>query len=149
MCPGKLVNPPGAWYKNLIQEAKLQKLHEQAEESPGWIDDIVIGLKLFWFESLWFKATLLLLAWCGIGVAFAMLSTQVCLLVLPVQPPARSHTAAVVLVVLQMHLRILPAPGLWNAAHEILDRALLCCDLNFDGGLRRAKTLSVRRRRGW
>ena len=46
-CPGKLVNPPGAWYKNLIQKAKLQKLHEQAEESPGWVDDIVIKLKLF------------------------------------------------------------------------------------------------------
>lgn len=76
-CPGKLVNPPGAWYKNLIQKAKLQKLHEQAEESPGWVDDIVIKLKLFWFTALWFKATLLLMFWCGIGVAFSMLSTQV------------------------------------------------------------------------
>ena len=74
---GKLVNPPGAWYKNLIMEAKLQKLHAAAEESPGWIDDVFIGMKLFWFEALWFKATLMLTCWCAVGVIFAMLSTQV------------------------------------------------------------------------
>jgi len=73
---GKLVNPPGAWYKKLIQEAKLEKLYEQAEDSPGWVDDVIIGVKLFWFQSMWFKATLLLMFWCGIGVAFSMLSTQ-------------------------------------------------------------------------
>eukprot|EP00802_Teleaulax_amphioxeia_P009760 Tamp_09781.p1 GENE.Tamp_09781~~Tamp_09781.p1 ORF type:complete len:519 (+),score=86.17 Tamp_09781:150-1706(+) len=73
---GKLVNPPGAWYKNLIQEAKLQKMRQQAEESPGWIDDIWIGVKMFWFQALWFKAMLLLSFWCGLGVLFAMLSAQ-------------------------------------------------------------------------
>ena len=40
---GKLVNPPGGWYKTLIQEAFLTKLHKQAEESPGWVDDVWIG----------------------------------------------------------------------------------------------------------
>ena len=61
----------------IIQEAYLQKLQEQADESPGWIDDIWIGLKIFWFRALWFKAMLLLSFWCGIGVLFAMLSAQV------------------------------------------------------------------------
>ena len=51
---GKLVNPPGAWYKNLITEAKLQKLHRKAEESTGWVEDVWIGIQLFWFEALWF-----------------------------------------------------------------------------------------------
>lgn len=61
----------------IIQEAKLQKMRQQAEESPGWIDDIWIGVKMFWFQALWFKAMLLLSFWCGLGVLFAMLSAQV------------------------------------------------------------------------
>eukprot|EP00277_Geminigera_cryophila_P022080 CAMPEP_0179465274 /NCGR_PEP_ID=MMETSP0799-20121207/46878_1 /TAXON_ID=46947 /ORGANISM="Geminigera cryophila, Strain CCMP2564" /LENGTH=163 /DNA_ID=CAMNT_0021269469 /DNA_START=167 /DNA_END=654 /DNA_ORIENTATION=- len=73
---GKFVNPPGGWYKKLIQEAYLAKLRKQAEDSPGWLDDVWIGVKLFWFQSLWFKAILMLCVWVGFGLAFAMASDQ-------------------------------------------------------------------------
>jgi len=63
-------------YKTLLKQAKLEALREKAENTPGWIDDAIIHLQLFWSQASWFKAVLALGCWSGVGVTFMMLSTQ-------------------------------------------------------------------------
>jgi len=72
----KISNPPGNWYKLMIKEAKLDKLREKAESTPGWLDDLSIHAQIFWVNQTWFKAVLALNAWVFVGVMFAMLSPQ-------------------------------------------------------------------------
>ena len=73
---GKMVNPPGGWYKRILRQCRLQDLQQQAEDSPGWVDDFIIGLKLAWFQHEWLKAVTYLTSWVTIGVMYGMLSSQ-------------------------------------------------------------------------
>jgi len=72
----KLSNPPGNWYRRMVKEAKLQDLRRRAEETPGFVDDIVIHMQIAWMKETWIKAVLALLSWISVGVVFAWFSPQ-------------------------------------------------------------------------
>ena len=73
---GKMLNPPGAWYKRILRECQLNDLRRKAEDSPGWMDDVVINIKLAWFQNEWLKAVTYLTLWVSVGVMYGMFSSQ-------------------------------------------------------------------------
>lgn len=40
---GKITNPPGSWYKKLLQQSKMDNLRRQAEESPGLLRELFVN----------------------------------------------------------------------------------------------------------
>jgi len=54
----------------------MDDLRRQAEESPGWVDDVVINLKLLWFQNEWIKAVTYLSIWTLFGIVYGMYSSQ-------------------------------------------------------------------------
>ena len=72
----KTSNPPGFWYKRIVQTATMNRLREQAEETPGYMDDMWIKMQIFWIRNPWCKAILALNSWIAGGVVFGMLGPQ-------------------------------------------------------------------------
>jgi hypothetical protein len=42
----------------------------------GWVDDVVINLKLLWFQNEWIKAVTYLSIWTLFGIVYGMYSSQ-------------------------------------------------------------------------
>ena len=44
--------------------------------AAGWVDDVVIGLKLLWFQNEWIKAVTYLSLWTLFGIVYGVFSSQ-------------------------------------------------------------------------
>lgn len=64
-----------SWYKVLLREQEYKVLLQQAKETDGWMDDVIIIFKRVYRKPI-VKAVIAFASWVAIGVLYGMLSEQ-------------------------------------------------------------------------
>jgi len=70
-----LMNPPGGWYKQLIQEEENNHFRKIAEETEGWIDDVYVYTKMYVSKG-WVRSVLALISWLVVGALYGTQTNQ-------------------------------------------------------------------------